>query len=167
MTDLGTAPVIDSRLFRDAMGQFATGVTIVTVGSVQDPWAMTVNAFSSVSLDPPMLLVCIGKSARSHGLLADVATFGVSILDESQRAVSDACARSDRSEGLAGVSFRGARRGTPVLDDALAQIECEIVHRYDGGDHTILVGQVIDVTINRTPEAGPLLFFQGRYRALN
>src|ERR1700752_4820759 len=147
--------------FRKAMGTFATGVTIITLDLEGEVHGMTANAFASVSLDPPLLLVCVDHSARTHAHLHAKKRFGVNILAEDQRAISEYYARPtrthDRAAEEAGAAFEGTAFGTPVLRGALAYLECRLHTAQDAGDHTIFIAQVEDVVVN---EGKPLLFFE-------
>jgi flavin reductase (DIM6/NTAB) family NADH-FMN oxidoreductase RutF len=153
--------------FRRAMACFATGVTVITVdyeGTVQ---GMTANAFTAVSLDPLLVLVCVDHEARTHSHLQARKRFGINVLAEQQRAISEHYARADRdparAEPEAGAKFDRTAHGTPVLHGALAYLECRLRSAQDAGDHTIFIAEVEDVVV-RTGK--PLLYFQSGYRAL-
>ena len=153
--------------FRRAMGFFATGVTVITVdyeGAVQ---GMTANAFTSVSLDPLLVLVCVDHEARTHSHLHARKRFGINVLSDQQRAISEHYARPDRDPALAeseaGARFDRTAHGSPVLQGALAYLECRLQSAQDAGDHTIFIAEVEDVVV-RTGK--PLLYFQAGYRAL-
>jgi flavin reductase (DIM6/NTAB) family NADH-FMN oxidoreductase RutF len=151
--------------FRKAMGAFATGVTIITVDLDGEVHGMTANAFTSVSLDPMLVLVCVDHSTRTHAHLHSKKRFGINVLCEDQRAISEYYARPERShdaaEAEAGASFDRTRHGTPVLHGALAYLECRLQSAQEAGDHTIFIGEVEDVVLR---DGDPLLFFRGRYR---
>jgi flavin reductase (DIM6/NTAB) family NADH-FMN oxidoreductase RutF len=155
--------------FRKAMGCFATGVTIITVcldgetnGEVH---GMTANAFSSVSLDPALVLVCVDKRATTHTHLHTKKRFGINVLAENQRAISDYYARPERTheraEAEAGARFDRTSHGTPVLHGSLAYLECRLHSAQEAGDHTIFIAEVEEVVVR---EGNPLLFFRGKYR---
>ena len=153
--------------FRRAMGCFATGVTVITVdyeGTVQ---GMTANAFTSVSLDPLLVLVCVAHEARTHSHLHARKRFGINVLSEHQRAISEHYARPDRDPALAeaeaGAKFDRTAHGTPLLHGALAYLECRLQSAQDAGDHTIFIAEVEDVVVR---EGRPLLYFQSGYRAI-
>lgn len=152
----------DSRAFRDAMGQFATGVTIVSTWNEGEVQAMTANAFSSVSLDPPLVLVCIARTANTHGAILRANRFAVSILPEESEGVSNFYA-GRRDAGTAG-EFDLERAKSPVLKEALAWVDCRVWQVYDGGDHSIFVGEVEALEVRG---GEPLLFFAGRYRRID
>ena len=146
--------------FRSAMGRFASGVTVVTTKTDDDKLGgITVSAFSSVSLEPPLVLVCIDKRASIHNLLEEGRYFAVNILAEDQEITSRRFA-SKEADRFDGVGYKGGVTGAPILDGALASMECRIVHLYPGGDHTIIVGEVESVTL---AEGKPLAYFRGGY----
>jgi len=146
------------------MAQFASGVTIVTAwDGAQQPVGLTASAFTSVSLSPPLVLVCVAHNAQSYAALRAAERFAVNILAASQESLSNsfATSKTNSAEKFVGVTYRPGRLGLPVLDEAVAQIECSTVHAYPGGDHTIFVGRV-EAAECRT-ESEPLLYFRGRY----
>ncbi len=149
--------------FRKAMGCFATGVTILTLDLEGDVHGMTANAFASVSLDPPLVLVCVDHSARTHAHLHAKKRFGVNVLAQNQRVISEYYARPVRSHERAEEEARFDRteKGTPMLHGALAYLECRLQSAKTAGDHTIFIAEVEDVVV-RSGE--PLLFFRGNYR---
>ncbi len=153
--------------FRQAMGSFATGVTVITVAEEGgEVHGMTANAFSSVSLDPLLVLVCVDHLARTHAHLQEKKRFGINVLASDQRAISEFYARStDRHQRAeeAGARFDRTAHGTPILRGALAYLECHLQHAQDAGDHTIFIAEVEDVV---TREGDPLLYFRGKYNAL-
>ena len=146
--------------FRRALGHFASGVTVVTTRPEEgQPLGITVSAFSSLSLEPPLVLICIDKRASLHDHLKEGSHFAVNILAEDQELVSRRFASKveDRFEGL---GYRVGETGAPLLSGALASIECRIVHAYPGGDHTIIVGEVLMADVR---EGRPLAYFRGGY----
>jgi flavin reductase (DIM6/NTAB) family NADH-FMN oxidoreductase RutF len=151
--------------FRRALGQFATGVTIITLDLDGEVHGMTANAFASVSLDPMLVLVCVDHTTRTHAHLHAKKRFGVNVLCEGQRRISEYYARPERTheraEEEAGARFERTRLGTPVLHGALAYLECRLQSAHDAGDHTIFIAEVEDVVIQ---DGQPLLFFRGKYR---
>jgi flavin reductase len=150
--------------FRAALGRFASGVTVITVETAQaEVHGMTANAFCSVSLRPPLVLVCIDHLAETYLHIRERRQFGVSVLKEEQEALSEFFADPERNHDAAyrlGIEYRRMRSGTPVLQNALANLDCSVVHDYEGGDHTIFVGEVREVIV---AEGAPLLYFRGRY----
>jgi flavin reductase (DIM6/NTAB) family NADH-FMN oxidoreductase RutF len=158
--------VQDPRLFRDTMGRFATGVTVLTFTVGGEVRGMTANSFTSLSLDPPLLLVCIGKDVSTYAIWEQAKSFVVNILASDQKAVSDVFARHGAPPvPESGVAYHLGALGLPVLDGTLAHAECRISERIDGGDHTIVVGRAVSISIDR-PDDQPLLFFSGKYRTL-
>lgn len=159
--------VADVLQLRRAFGAFATGVTVVTVAG-DTPHGMTANSFTSVSLDPPLVLVCVGRSAIMHGLLVEASHFGVSVLAAHQEAVARHFASRWRPTGIAQfdtVDWRPGRlTGVPLINGALAHLECELWRSYDGGDHTIFVGSLLSLA--RPADQDALLFFHGQFRQL-
>ncbi len=149
------------------MGSFATGVTIITVDLDGEVHGMTANAFASVSLDPPLVLVCVDHKTRTHAHLHAKKRFGINVLSADQRAISEYYARPDRShehaETEAGARFERTRHGTPMLHGALAYLECRLHSAEEAGDHTIFIAEVEDVIVR---EGGPLLYFRGKYRGV-
>jgi flavin reductase len=158
---------LTSAEFREAMGCFATGVTIVTVDLNGEVHGMTANAFASVSLDPLLLLVCVDRNARTHAHLHTKKRFGINILAEDQRAISEYYARPDythgRAEVEAGAHFDRTVHGTPRLQGALAYLECKLQSAQEAGDHTIFIAEVEDVLVH---QGEPLVFYRGRYRKI-
>ncbi len=156
------APV-SSEQFRQACGRFATGVTIASVLDAEAvPHGLTVSSFSSVSLDPPLVLICLGHAVTAIELFRSAAYFGINVLAEGQEPLAELFARKgcDRFEGLEW--YRG-ETGVPLLPDTLAAIECAVVARHTAGDHDILVGGMVRM---RVSEGAPLLHFASRYRRL-
>ncbi|MFB9724526.1 flavin reductase family protein [Planobispora longispora] len=157
----------DRDAYRRAVGRFATGITIVTTRLDEIDYAMTVNSFASVSLDPLLALICVEKVARFHGAVLSAGVWGVSVLEESAEDASRFFAHRGRPlEGqLEGHPHHHGRLGVALFDDALATVECRTVAVHDGGDHSIVVGEVVAVA---TPADGsPLLYHEGRYRRLS
>lgn len=158
---------VSQREFRKALACFATGITVITLDSENEVHGMTANAFTSVSLDPMLVLVCVDQRARTHAHLHAKKRFGVNILSEDQRAISEYYARSTRTHDHAaeeaGAAFERTALGTPVLRGALAYLECRLHSAQDAGDHTIFIAAVEDVVVN---EGKPLLFFESKYRKI-
>jgi flavin reductase (DIM6/NTAB) family NADH-FMN oxidoreductase RutF len=153
--------------FRRALAYFATGVTVITVDYESEIQGMTANAFTSVSLDPMLVLVCVDQKARTHAHLHAKRRFGINVLSKGQRAIAEHYARPDRdparTEEETGARFDRTQHGTPVLHDALAYLECRLQTAQDAGDHTIFIAEVEDVVVRG---GMPLLFFQSGYRAI-
>ena len=148
--------------FRKGLSRFASGVTVVTCKGESGCQGLTVSAFSSLSLDPPLVLICVHSSSSVHDGLKEGRFFAVNILAEDQEPISRVFA-SRIPDRFNGVSFRDGQTGAPLIEGALAFIECRVVHEYPGGDHTILVGQV-ESSVMR--EGKPLLYFGGDYAQL-
>jgi flavin reductase (DIM6/NTAB) family NADH-FMN oxidoreductase RutF len=150
--------------FRSALGRFASGITVVTTKDANGRFfGITVSAFCSVSLEPPLILVCIDKTTGSHHALGETGSFVVNILRDDQVHISDRFA-AFLHDKFDSVKFRPGLDGLPVLEDVLANLECRLVNSYDGGDHTIFVGEVENATLN---EGNPLLHWQANYRKIN
>jgi flavin reductase (DIM6/NTAB) family NADH-FMN oxidoreductase RutF/pimeloyl-ACP methyl ester carboxylesterase len=155
----------DARTFRDALGCFATGVTVVTaVARDGTPIGLTANSFTSVSLDPPLLLVCIANNAGSGDVLRDATHFGVNVLQIGQQSTSNRFAGKGEDR-FAATPWEAGEGGVPVLTGSLASFECQHFSTNEGGDHFILVGQVLKATFE--PRRDPLLYFRGKYRRLH
>jgi len=154
-------PIDDAR-FRLAMSHFASGVTVVTTSNDGKLFGMTVASFASLSLHPPLVLVCIENSVKTHEAIIGAQKFGVSILSSDQTEISSkfASRRDDRFEGVE--TFTGAL-DVPLITGALTAIECKLHEQLPGGDHTIFVGEVVDVF---TREGDPLLYFRSGYREI-
>ena len=152
---------------RDVMGMFATGITVLTAGG-EGPHGMTANAFSSVSLDPPLVLVCVARTAVMHGAILGTGSYAVSVLAGEQEHIARYFADRRRPRGVAQfdhVDWRpGPLTGAPLLEGSLAWMECEVTNVYSGGDHSIFLGEVLD--IGRADESHALLFFGGGYHRL-
>jgi flavin reductase (DIM6/NTAB) family NADH-FMN oxidoreductase RutF len=156
---------LDPRKLRAALGCFATGVTIVTARALDGELiGITANSFSSVSLDPPLILFSLDRRAYSLRKFEECGRFAVNILDESQRELSATFA-TPLADKFADVRIKFGRTGSPLIVGALAVFDCSVRFRYEGGDHIIFVGEAIDLVIR--PHGRPLLYFQGRYRTLD
>jgi flavin reductase (DIM6/NTAB) family NADH-FMN oxidoreductase RutF len=146
------------------MGCFATGVTIITVDLDGEVHGMTANAFASVSLDPPLVLVCVDHAARTHAHLHARKRFGVNVLAEDQRAISGYFALPVEEQGGQSVAcFDRTKHGTPVLHGALTYLECRLQSAQDAGDHTIFIAEVQDMVVRL---GKPLLFFRSKYHLI-
>jgi flavin reductase len=154
----------DSRLLRTVFGRFATGVTVVAANG-PEPRGMTANSFTSVSIKPPLILVCINRNASIHRAVLASGSFAVSVLSARQEHVARYFADHTRPRGDAefdAVDWSPApRTGAPVLDEALAWLDCSLATSYDGGDHTIFLGSVLASGFGSADEA--LLFFGGAF----
>jgi flavin reductase (DIM6/NTAB) family NADH-FMN oxidoreductase RutF len=192
-------PRVDPRRYRDVLGRFATGVTIVTTGerathvpggedlaqsdttggagagpaangaaaSDDDirPWGTTVNAFAAVSLDPPLVLVCVGRGRSIHPVIARTGHFAVNILGEDSQGLSDCFAGAPSAlprSAFCSAAYRPGVTGAPLLDAAIAHLECELDRAIDAGDHTMYLGRVVSLGGERDGSL-PLLYFHRRY----
>ena len=147
------------REFRDTMSQFCTGVVIVTGAADAGMAGFAAQSFVSLSLEPPLIAVCPGKTSTSWPRIRDAGRFCINVLGEDQRELSDVFAQSGR---VADVGWRPGGSGAPILDGVLAYVDCALEAEHDAGDHTIAVGRVLDIDI-LDGERGPLLFFRGGY----
>ena len=155
---------IDEDAFREALRGWASGVTVVTSRSGDKVHGMTVSAFSSVSADPPLILVCANRSSTTHGLIEEGGIFAVNILAAHQQDVSNVFASSKHEDSrLQRVSWTEGKTGAPLIDGALASIECEVASAHREGSHTIYVGRVEGI---RSSDAEPLVYYKGGYRSL-
>ena len=153
----------DSRQFRDALGEFATGVTIICARTGDGRYVgLTANSFNSVSLDPPLVTFAPSRSSSTWPRIRDVGTFCVNVLAADHRDLSAGFARSGTAvDKFAGVRWCPAPSGAPVLEGVSAWVDCTLWAEYDGGDHTIVVGHVRD--LGSDPTTLPLLFYRGAY----
>ena len=155
----------EPRTLRDALGCFATGVTVVTcLTADRAPAGLTVNSFTSVSLEPPLLLVCLHKKAASASALTNAESFAINVLQTGQQPASIRFAARDEDR-FGATPWACGEAGAPILEDSLCVFECERYAVYDGGDHHILVGRVVKASFDASLD--PLLFFRGRYRRLH
>jgi flavin reductase (DIM6/NTAB) family NADH-FMN oxidoreductase RutF len=153
---------VDDAQFKLAMSHFASGVTIVTTEQDGKPFGMTVAAFSSLSLHPPLVLVCIEKSVRTHEAIAAAGKFGVSILSDAQTDLSNRFA-SRNEDKFSGIATHPGESGVPLIDGALTTLECALREQFAGGDHSIFVGEVVAIA---TAEGAPLVYYRSGYREL-
>ena len=155
--------MVNSDRFRQVMGHFATGITIVTTRDAKGkPYGLTVNSLTSVSLNPVLVLVCLDNKLSGLQAFKDAKHFGVSILSEHQEDISRLFAKKD-SERPPSIYFEGPL-GMPLLRNSLAVMECEIVNVYAAGDHQIFLGEVRSAEVFRLE--GALLYFRGKYQRL-
>ena len=155
---------IDPDTFRSVLGRFASGVTVVTARNESGrDYGMTVSAFCSVSLVPPLVLVCIEQSASSHDALLETSHFAINILAADQEPISRRFSGDDEHTRFDGVGYSRGTTGAALIDDALAHIECRRVSHHPAGDHTIVVGEVEAAVAH---SARPLLYYRGGYAQL-
>ncbi|MEX2235926.1 MAG: flavin reductase family protein [Dehalococcoidia bacterium] len=154
-----------ARTFRDVMGAFATGITLVTAARHGVYTGMTVNSFTSVSLNPMLVLVCVDLTAETHPIIADSKAFAINILSAEQESISRTFATKDpgKDAAIRALPIREGKTGTPILTEALAFIEARVVQEIHAGDHTVFIGQVVDSGMTGDE---PILFYRGKYRSL-
>ena len=157
---------IDSREFRNWGGHFATGVTVLTVQVGNAVRGMTANAFCSLSLHPPLVLVCIQNGVSMHPFFEVAESFGVNVLASDQKPVSELFAQhGEHSAPMGGAPYHLGSLGAPILGGVMGWAQCRVEARYPGGDHLIVIGRVEEISTDR-PEAEPLLFYSGKYRTI-
>jgi 3-hydroxy-9,10-secoandrosta-1,3,5(10)-triene-9,17-dione monooxygenase reductase component len=153
----------DEASYRTVLGHFATGVTIITAMDGGEPVGVAANSFTSVSLDPPLVLFCAGKDSSTWPRIKTAGKFTVNILNEHQEDVCRVFAQRG-ADRFSRIGYRPSAGGSPILHDVLAYIDCEIEAEHDGGDHVIVVGKVLELGV--LSEDGPLVFFRGGYGRL-
>lgn len=153
---------IDEYRFRQVMGHFASGVTVVTTAHDGHLYGMTVSSFASVSLKPPLVLICVDSLLSTHTAITDSGQFAVNILEQSQEHLSRRFATHENDK-FTGVAWRSSRNGLPLIEGVLAVIECKLQDIFPGGDHTIFVGEVIDAEVGY---GAPLLYYRRGYHEL-
>ncbi len=151
----------DSRTFRTTMGQFSTGVVIATGMLRGEPAGFAAQSFVSLSLDPPLIALCPGKTSSSWPKLRESGKFCINVLADDQKPVCDIMAKTGIDK-FASIAWRAGKTGSPILEGVIAFIDCELEAEHETGDHTIAIGRVVDLAIVQSDKA-PLLFFQGRY----
>ena len=162
-----TATPLDRLQYRRVVGRFATGVTVVTTAVDGEQYAMTCNSFTSVSLEPVLVLFCAEKIARFHDAVLSTGQWAVSVLAQGQERISTQFAVRGRPIGDQFVEVphtRGPITGAAVLDGAVAALECRTVSTVDAGDHVVVVGEVLGLSVP-DPAGEPLLYYEGRYRS--
>jgi 3-hydroxy-9,10-secoandrosta-1,3,5(10)-triene-9,17-dione monooxygenase reductase component len=156
---------IGSDLFRGVMGHFVTGITVVTALDGERPFGITVNALSSVSLDPPLVMVALDRRRFLTPIVRAAGRYAVNILSEDQQALSDCFAGAPVEPGrldFCGASWHAGATGLPLLDGAIATLECTVVETFSAGDHDLFIGEV-DVLGSSDADTMPLLYFRRRY----
>jgi flavin reductase (DIM6/NTAB) family NADH-FMN oxidoreductase RutF len=158
--------IISVAEFRAVLGRFPTGVTVVTTCDGERPAGVTVNAFASVSLDPPLVMVCIDKRSHLHDLVARSGIFAANILGAHQQDLSRRFAgqSGDRNDRFHLTSYHQEVTGAPILDGVIAHVECRVTAIYPGGDHSIFLGQVVGLG---ACAGEPLAYYRARYGALD
>ena len=155
---------MDPDAFRSVLGRFASGITVVTTLDADGrDVGMTVSAFCSVSLHPPLVQACVDRAASMFGAMQHAERFGVNILAAEQEALSRRFATADSMHRFDGIGYTRGENGVVLLDDALAHLECRMVDRHDAGDHVMFIGEVERATAR---DARPLLYYRGGYAQL-
>ncbi|MGD2120932.1 MAG: flavin reductase family protein [Gemmatimonadota bacterium] len=151
--------MVSEEKFRHVMGHFATGVTILASRNTRgEPVGLTVNAFTSVSLDPPLVLVCVHKEAEAHGSILRSGHFGLSFLTMEQSELALTFAVTEPRERFRGVRFEEGPTGSPLIPGAMAWVDCQVEETFPGGDHSVILGRVLAC---EAEGGNPLLFFKG------
>ncbi|HEV8342833.1 MAG TPA: flavin reductase family protein [Candidatus Binatia bacterium] len=154
---------MDLRHLRNVMGHFATGVTVITtLDKDANPSGLTANAFTSLSLDPPLALICVDKKAHCYSCFDESKIFAINVLSEKQEEISRRFATKG-VEKFNGIKWHRSENGCALIDGAIGHIECRVVRTHDGGDHTIYIGEIVSAN---TSEGRPLIFFKGQYHRL-
>lgn len=153
--------VISSDSFKAAMRRLASSVCIVTTRHDNVPAGLVATAVCSVSADPPMLLVCVNRSAQAHDAFVQAGRFCVNVLDSNQAQLADRFARATGTERFAGLASDSLTTGAPALPEALISFDCETANMVAGGTHTVFFGRIVDLRLRSA--AAPLLYFDGRY----
>ena len=157
--------MIDSLAYRKTLGQFATGVIVVTTSIEGAYLGVTVNSFTSVSLDPPLVLFCLDKKAQTAQSFLDAHHFAFNILSEAQEEISNYFARSNKKD-FSNIPFDLCEGNTPMLRETLGVIQCKKHDVFDGGDHHIIIGEVIKLSYDEENVKKPLLYYSGKYNKI-
>jgi flavin reductase (DIM6/NTAB) family NADH-FMN oxidoreductase RutF len=157
---------VQPEALRQAMRHWATGVTVVSTNNNGMRHGMTVSSFTSISLEPPLVLVSLAKAARTHGLVQRSGIFGVTLLDQSQQQISERFAGriTDDQDRFAGLETFVLSTGAPFLRGGLSFLDCEVVATHEAGDNTLFIGQVVD--LQAMPDGIPLIYYDRGYRQL-
>jgi flavin reductase (DIM6/NTAB) family NADH-FMN oxidoreductase RutF len=158
--DLASVPV-STDTFKAAMRRFATGVTIVTTRTGETIHGFTVNAFASVTADPPTVLICVNKTARAHPIIAESGSFCVNILGLEQQHLAETFMTAEPHERFTNVTHRAGPSGSPILDDVLAFVDCKVDQEITSGTHTIFIGTVLE---SGERAGAPLGYYDRAYR---
>lgn len=156
---------VDSGAFRSTMSYWPSGVSLVTSSDSEAAVGLTVSSFTSLSLDPPMVLVCVHNHSHSLKVIVQSGRFAVNILAEGQDDLSRRFATRLVEDKFRGVCWHQAATGAPILDDALAWLDCEVVNHFDGGDHQIIIGLVL-ATGAAAKDEWPLIYYRRSYQQL-
>ena len=150
----------DPAAIRTVLGHFATGVAIITALDGDEPVGMACNSFTSVSLDPPLVLFCAAKASSTWPRIQAAKQWAANILSEEGEEICRLFAQKG-ADRFSHMAYTNGRTGAPILDDAIAVVDCETIAEHDAGDHLIVVGRVVDLGYD--PESKPLLFYRGGY----
>src|SRR5437016_6604931 len=154
---------IDSQELRRILGHFPTGVTVITTkDTTGSPFGLTANAFTSLSLNPPLILICVDKGAQCYSCFVESNVFTVNFLHEDQEEISRRFATKG-ADKFAGLKWQPGSNGAAIIDGVMGYVECKITESHDGGDHTIVVGEIVNASAKGER---PLLFFKGKYQRL-
>lgn len=160
----GPGKLFDTAEFRRILGHWVTGVAVVTTRTADGrPCGLTANAVASLSLEPPLVLVCVERQADTHDCILRTGSFAIAVLGQAQERLARRFALDEAGGKFDGVAFREERTGAPVLEGALAWVDCRLWRHYEGGDHTIFVGEVL---AGDAQEGEPLLYYRGGYGRL-
>lgn len=160
-----TTNSIDQRRFRNTVGQYASGITIITGHDAEGPIGFTCQSFYSVSVDPPLVSFSVMKTSTTYPRIRDTGTFAVNILSVGQETISNQFAGRG-TDKWAGITWNPTNNANPVLDGSLAWLDCIIHAEHDAGDHIIVIGHVNELGAPQVQQSGPLLYFEGKYRTL-
>ena len=165
-TPARTDLAVDSRAFRDTLGHYASGITIIAGHDAQEPLGFTCQSFYSVSIAPPLISFSVKASSTTYPRIRKTGRFSVNVLSELQQAVSDQFGRQ-ATDKWAGIDWKLSDVGNPIIAKTLMWLDCKIVSEHQAGDHNIVVGEVIAMSPAGWHDGGPLLYFKGRYRQLH
>ena len=157
---------MEKGLFRQVMGRYATGVTVVTTSLDGKNYGFTVNSFTSVSLHPPLVLICVNSTSETCRVLQESKHFAVNVLTSNQEDLSNLFANPNirAGERFKNIDFSTSSSGSPILPDVLAWIDCSLHEVVDGGDHLIFIGRVTDMAAETEDSESPLLYYSGTYK---
>lgn len=160
---------VDPLYFRRVMRRLATGVTVITVRDGNTVHGMTANTFTSVSLTPTLVLVSVMNDSMTHRLLERAGSFGVNILSAAQRGLAERFAHQAPmpSDPFTDIPCHVKKTGTLIFDECIAYVDCRVVAAHDAGDHTLFIGEVLDLGFGKANDAPPLLWLDGKYTTLD
>lgn len=164
-SDVMTSPAFDPRVFRDTLGHYASGITIISAAGEEGPAGFTCQSFYSVSTEPPLVSFSVLKNSTTYPKVRQNGSFAVNVLAHDQHAVSNQFARKG-TDKWAGIDWAPAQSGNPVIADTMIWLDCEIWAEHDAGDHFIVIGLVTEMCPPEWYKEEPLLYFKGQYRHL-